>query len=111
MVRARSDRLTHTRNRRRELGGTSGRFSQPERDGRFCAVRIFHPDLPAADMPDAPGLRAEQEYVAGEALNREILVDGADGLALRLDNYRVGRRLRDRASRSDGGEPCAAPAA
>src|SRR5207248_8601869 len=53
------------------------------------AVRILHPHPPRLDAPDLPALVAEQEDVAGHALDGPVLVDLADGDALGLRHHRV----------------------
>ena len=87
------------------------RFAQPERKRWLRAVRIFHAHFSLAYVPDAPRVRPQQKYVAGQALDREVLIDGADHLALGLDNHGIRRAFRNRAARSDRGEFRAASAA
>ena len=65
----------------------------------------------ALDAADAVGGIAELEHVAGQALDREILVDGADDLVFRLEHDLVIGVVRDRAARGQRRDPRAAPAA
>ena len=74
-------------------------------------MRIFHAHASGFDAADAPRRGAEQEDVAGQALDREILVERADDRPFRLGDDQVIRVLRNRAARRDGGKPRAAPAA
>ena len=61
-------------------------------------MRVFHANLPAADVTNAPGVSTQQEDVAGEAFHREILIEGADHLAFGLDDDGVGGGVGDRAA-------------
>ena len=49
-------------------------------------------------MPNAPRVRAEQKDIAGQALDREILIDRADYFAFGLDDHGVCRAVRNRAA-------------
>src|SRR4030095_1909816 len=40
--------------------------------------RVFHQDAVALDLGDLPGVRTQQEDVAGQALGDELLVERAD---------------------------------
>ena len=55
--------------------------------------------------------RAEQEDVAGHALDGEVFVERADALPVGLGDDGVVGRVGDRAARGDAGQPRAAPAA
>ena len=79
-------------------------------DGRR-AVRVLHAHAPGLDAADAPGRGAEQEHVAGQALDREILVERADHRAFGLGDHEILRVVRNRAAGGDGGQTRAAPAA
>ena len=99
------------RHRDRELVAAAGRLAQPERNGRRHAMGVLDPHHAALDAHDAIALVAELEDVAGEALDREILVHAADDVVLRLQqNLKVGV-VRDRPARGQGGEPRPAPPA
>ena len=74
-------------------------------------MRIVHANAPLLDAPDAPRVHAQQEDVAGEAFDREVLVDRSDDRAVGLSDDGVGRRVRDGAAGCDGSEPRAPPAA
>ena len=72
---------------------------------------ILDPHHAALDAHDAIALVAELEDVAGEALDREVLVHAADDVVLRLQqDLKVGV-VRDRPARGQGGEPRPAPPA
>ncbi len=72
---------------------------------------ILDPHHAALDAHDAIALVAELEDVAGEALDREILVHAADDVVFRLQqDLKVGV-VRDRPTGGQGGEPCATPPA
>ena len=51
------------------------------------AVRILHAHPAAAHAADAPGVRAQQEHVAGQAFDREVLVERADDFAFGLGDH------------------------
>ena len=74
-------------------------------------MRVLDPDDAALDAQDAIGGVAELEDVAGHALDREILVHGADELVLGLQEHLVVGVVRDRAAGGQRGQPRAAPAA
>ena len=93
----------------RQLRRAPRRLSVPERHRGRRAVRILHPHAASLDAPDAPALVAEQEDVAGHALDGPVLVHLPDGDAFRLGHHRVLRRLRDRAARRDRRDPRPAP--
>ncbi|HZW72155.1 MAG TPA: hypothetical protein VFF43_01355, partial [Caldimonas sp.] len=64
-------------------------------------MRVEYADPPRLDAADAPRLHAEQEDVAGHALDREIFVDGADGSVVGIGDDRIRRRVGDRAAGRD----------
>ncbi|CAJ3327660.1 Uncharacterised protein [Burkholderia pseudomallei] len=99
------------RDARRQLVAARGRLAEPERDVRRLPVRILDAHAPRLDPDDPVRLVAELEHVAREAFDREILVDGADVHALRLEQHRVVGVIGNRAARGDGREPRAAPPA
>ena len=79
--------------------------------GRRLPLGVLDPDGPALDPLDAVGGVAELKDVAGHALDREILVDRADDLILRLEQHLVVGGVGNRAARGQRGRPRAAPAA
>ena len=97
--------------RLRQLIAAARRFAEPERDGGRLAVRVLDPHRAALDAQDAVGAVAELEDVARQALDGEVLVDGADRLVLRLQEHLVVGVVRDRAAGGQRGEARAAPAA
>ena len=74
-------------------------------------MRVLDPHHAAFDADDAIALVAELEDVAGHALDREILVHGADEMVLGLEQHLIVGVVRDRAAGRQGGKPGAAPAA
>ena len=99
------------RHRDRQLVAAARRLAEPERNGRRHAVGILDAHDAALDAQDAIALVAELEDVAGEALDREILVHGADDVVLRLQQHLIVGVVRDRAAGGERGEARAAPAA
>ncbi len=87
------------------------RLAEPERDAGRLAVRVLHPHDAALDAPDAIAGVAELEHVAGQALDREILVDAADHEAFRFQNDLVVGGIGDGAAGRQRRQPRAAPAA
>ncbi len=71
---------------------------------------VFHPHLAGIDALDAVRRVPELEHVAGQALDREVFVHGADRNALRLEQHRIVGIVGDGAARGDGGELATAPA-
>ena len=94
-----------------ELPGAPGRLAEPEREVRRLAVRILHADRAALDAQDAPRRVAELEDVAGQALDREILVERAETGPVGLQHHVVVGVVGDRAARGHRGEAGAAPGA
>ena len=78
---ARADLVAQARDRERQLVAAAGRFAEPERNARRRAVRVLDANPTGLDAQDAVARVAELEDVAGDALDREVLVDGADGRA------------------------------
>src|SRR5688572_25763868 len=74
-----ADRLVQSADRARKLVAAARRFAEPERNRRRLAVRVGDVDLALLDLLDAVRRVAELEYVAGKALEREVLVQRADG--------------------------------
>ena len=111
VVELRDDVVAQPRHRVRQLVGAAGRLAQPERNGRRLAVRILDAHAAGLDAPDPVRRVAELEDVAGEALDREVLVDRADHLARGLEHHVVVGGVGNRAARRERGEPRAAPSA
>ena len=95
----------------RQFVAAPRRFPQPERDVGRGAVRVLDAHLARVDFQDAVGRVPELENVAGHALDGEVFVDGADGLALRFQQHGVVGVVRYGAAGGDGGELAAAPSA
>ena len=72
-------------------------------------MRILDVDTPLHHVADAPGVRAKKEDVAGQALHREVFVEGAHSLAFRLGHDGERRVLRDGATGRYRGEPRSSP--
>src|SRR5829696_719460 len=66
------------RHRGRQLVAAARRLAQPERDAGRLAVRILDADGAALDSLDLVAPVAKLEDVAGQALDREVLVHAAD---------------------------------
>ena len=75
VTQARVDLRAQPRHRLRQLVAAARRLAEPERDVRRLALRVLDPHRAALDAQDAVGGVAELEHVAGQALDREILVD------------------------------------
>jgi hypothetical protein len=90
-----ADLVAQARDRERQLVAPARRFAEPERDARRGAVRVLDPDPAGLDAQDAVARVAELEDVAGDALDREVLVDGTDVRALRLEDDGRSRRCRE----------------
>ena len=96
--RAASIRLAQPRYRLRQLGAPPRRLAEPERDAGRRALRVLDADGAALDAEDPVRSVAELEYVAGEALDREVFVHRPDRLALRLEDHGVVGGIGDRAA-------------
>ena len=87
--------------------------ASPSQNGMFggapCASSTR--TRPALDAQDAVARIAELEHIAGQALDREVLVDAADAVALRLEQHGVVAGLGDGAARGQRGHARAAPLA
>src|SRR5439155_4822148 len=75
------------------------------------AVSVLHPHAARLDAADAPRIVAEKEYVAGEALDGEILVELPDDDSLGLRDHLVLRGVGDGPAARHRREPRPAPAA
>jgi hypothetical protein len=69
------DRRPQLGHDRGKLGRACGRLAAPERNGRRGSARVLDKHATGPDAQDAPRSVAEEEYIAGEALDREVLVD------------------------------------
>ena len=74
-------------------------------------MRVLHPYRALLHAQDAIGGVAQLEDIALQALDGEVLVDGADGLRLRLEQHRVVGRIGYRPAGGQRGQARAAPAA
>ena len=93
------------RHGRRQFIAAARRLPQPERNGRRLAVGILDAHG-AALHPQYPIRRVAQlEYIALQALDREILVDRAHREPFRLEDDLVVGVVGNRAARGDGREP------
>ena len=78
----------------RQLVAAPRRLAEPERDARRRAVRVLDAHAARLDAQDAVAGVAELEHVAGDALDREVLVDRADACAPAARARRRSRRSR-----------------
>ena len=103
VAQARGNFGAQARHRNRQLVAAAGRLAEPEWNGRRHAVGILDAHDAALDADDAIALVAELEDVAAHALDRKILVHGADevvlGLQQHLDNRRCPGSCRRRSAR------------
>ena len=102
--------VAESRHFSRQFESAARSFANPERDGRRCAVSVADDDFAAADVLDAPGRVAEEEDVAGIALDGEVFIERADdGAVLVVGDDAIARDFRDRPAAGDGREPRAFP--
>src|ERR1700730_14996192 len=102
--------LAHRRHLDRELARARRSLAEPEGDRRRGPARVLHAHATALHAPDAPGVVAEQDDVAGERLDGEVLVHRADEGLVRLEDDIVVGVVGDGAARGQRGE-ARAPAA
>ena len=95
--------------RRTELPRARGMLALPERDRGRHALRVLDQHAIGAHLDDLPGVRPEQEHIAGQALGHELLVERADLQVGLGDEDVVEAVVRDGAAGGDRQEP-AAPA-
>ena len=95
----------------RELVAAPGCFAEPERNCRRHALRILDAHDPALDALDPVALVAELEDVAGEALDREILIHGPDEMVLGFEQHLIVGIVGDGAAGGERRQPRATPAA
>ncbi len=109
ILQARLDFLAQARYGGRQLMRATRCLAQPERNRWRLAVRVLDAHGTALDTQDPVRDVAELEYVALQALDREVFVDRADELRLRLQHHAIVGVVRDRSSRCERREPGAAP--
>src|ERR1700730_16410015 len=88
-----------------EFVSASGSFTAPERDAGRSALRIFDKHAAGRDPADTPGSVSEQDDVARETFDSEVLVHRADRDAFGLRHNGIERIFRNCAATRDGGEP------
>src|SRR6185436_5231252 len=106
-----ADRLVELTDGARKLAAAARRFAKPERNRRRLAVRVRDVNLALLDFLDAIARVAELKDVAGQALEREVLVQRADGQLARQQHDLVVELVRNRAAVRDGRQRGTAPAA
>ena len=106
-----ADLGTQPRDAMRELIGAAWRLAQPERDRGWQALRILDAHATGIDLQYAIAGVAELEHVAGQRLDREILVDRADLDRGRLQHHRVVAGVGDGAAGHRRGHACAGASA
>src|SRR4029079_12907195 len=99
------DLSTQTRNCYRQLIRASGCFAEPERNRRRFAARILDPHDTALDANDPIRSIAELEHVAGQALDREVFVYGADQMAFWFEHHLIVGSVWNRAAGGDRRQP------
>ena len=92
-----------------QLDRAARRLAEPERHRGRRSARVLDPDDAWLDPPDPPGGRPEQEDVSRHALDRPVLVDGADEGVVRLGEHAEVAELGDGAARGQRRDPGAAP--
>ena len=70
---------------------------------------IFHKNSTRLDAANSPGGIAEQHDIAAQALDREVFVNRAHGIALGFRHHRVEGVIRNRSAIGDGDKAAAAP--
>src|SRR3990172_9467984 len=95
----------------RELHGAGGGLAEPEGDAGRLAVGVFDAHDADFNAADAPGGGAEEDNVAGHALDREVFVERANEGAFGFGQHAIVGDLGDRAAALDGGHARAAAAA
>ena len=85
----------------RQLVASRRRLAEPERNVWRRAVRVRYAHNTASDLQDLPRRVAELEDVAGHALDREVLVEGADECIVRLEQHAIVGHFGNRSSRGN----------
>ena len=106
-----SDLSANVRDFLGQFDGAARRFAAPERNRGRGAMRILHANAARLHAANAPGSRAEQKHVAGQALDGEVFVQRADDRFFRFGDDVVIRILGNRAAGRDCREPRASAAA
>ena len=88
----------------RQFHGAAESFAVPKRNGRRRAVGIFDADRAGFDAANLPRVGSEQENVAGQTLNGEIFVEGADDVTVGFRDDRIVGRVGDGAPAGNGGD-------
>ena len=88
-------------------------FATPEGNVGSRALGVFHQKSAggALHAADAPGRAAQQHDVAAQALDRKVLIHGADHYSCGLRNHRIKRRLGNGSGIGDRRDPASAPSA
>ena len=84
-----------------QLVGAARRLADPERDRGVPAGGVAHPHDAVGHLHDLPRMGAEQEDVALEGFDREVLVHGADEHVARLHQHAVVAGLGNRSARGE----------
>ena len=92
------------RHLRGQLGRAGGRLAEPEGHRRRRALGVHHPHEARLDPADPPRRAAKEEDVARHALDRPVLVHGADHRLVRIRDHLVVRGLGNGAARGERDE-------
>ena len=87
-----------------EFPGAARSLAQPEGDGRQIALGVFDPDPSAFHPAHLPRSIAQQEDVAGHALDGEVLVYRADESPFRVGHHIVIRVVGNGPAAGQGGQ-------
>src|SRR5262249_31687004 len=87
-----------------QLLGSARGFAEPKRNRRRLALGILDPDLAGLDSEDPPRRVPELKYVALQAFDGEVLIDGPDRDLARLEYHLVVGSVGDGSARSNGGQ-------
>ena len=105
------DSCAQHRHRLGQFGGAGRCFARPERHRRRRVAGVTDSHDARCDAPNLPGVRAEQEDVAGHRLDGPVLVHAADERVIGLDDDAVVADLGYGAARGQRGETRAGTAA
>ena len=84
-----------------QLVGAARRLADPERDRGVPAGGVAHPHDAVGHLHDLPRMGAEEEDVALEGFDREVLVHGADEHVARLHQHAVVAGFGNRSARGE----------